>query len=75
MFFTISLCLVALFILWPRLNKFIKIMKIPGPLFPKGLKGNLPEYMEQPRQCGPQMASKYGPLYRWNITTKHRFVF
>ena len=64
MFFTVSLCFVALILLWPRIKNFYKIMKIPGPLLPQGLKGNLPEYMEQPRKCGPQMTSKYGPLYR-----------
>ena len=39
-------------------------MKVSGPLLPKGIKGNMPDFLANPRQFGPHMASNHGPLYR-----------
>ena len=65
----------ALILIWPKVKNILKIMKIPGPLLPKGLKGNLPDYMERPRQCGPKMSSSYGPIYRLiSFATKCSFL-
>ncbi len=63
---TLSLGLIlALLFLAKRFKNFCKLLKVPGPLFPKGIKGNLLELMANPRQVGPSLASKYGPLYRY----------
>ena len=62
---TVSLSLIALTIyLYNHIRNFLQILKIPGPLFPKGIKGNLPDFMARPREFGPLLTSKYGPLYR-----------
>jgi len=50
--------------LWPRILKFRKLLAVPGPLLPRGLKGNLVDYIAEPRKFGPKMAAKHGPLYR-----------
>jgi len=61
----IVLCTTACLIsVVPKLKTLLKLIKVPGPIFPRGLKGNIPEYMATPRQTGPKMTAKYGPLYR-----------
>ena len=43
----------------------LRLLKVPGPLFPSnGVKGNLLQFMANPRQAGPSFVAKYGPLYR-----------
>ena len=49
---------------WPRLRRFFWTLQVPGPLLPRGIKGNLVDFMAQPRTFGPSMVAKYGPLYR-----------
>ena len=41
------------------------LFNIPGPLFPNGMKGQLSDFMANPRQAGPSYALKYGSLYRY----------
>jgi len=62
---TVVLSLISLAILlWPRFKRLLKMMAVPGPLLPRSLKGNLEDYMNQPRTFGPSMMAKHGPLYR-----------
>ena len=49
---------------WPRLRRFFRTLQVPGPLLPRGIKGNLVDFMAHPRTFGPSMVAKYGPLYR-----------
>ena len=65
----ISLSLIIFtIVVYQHIKSFLQLLKIPGPKVPKGIKGNLPEFLAKPRECGPQMASKYGPLYRYKST-------
>ena len=48
-------------------------MRVPGPLLPPSLKGHLLDFMTKPKEFGPSMVAKYGPLYRFwtnNFTTQ-----
>ena len=56
--------IIACLIFGNRVKNFLRLLKVPGPFFPNGIKGNLPEFMAKPRQIGPSFAFKYGPLYR-----------
>ena len=48
----------------PVIRKKLNIFHIPGPIIPKGIKGNLLDMVANPRQFGHRLSSKYGPLYR-----------
>ena len=62
---TISLTLIVLAVyIYKYIRNFLQILKIPGPLVPKGIKGNLPDFVAKPREFGPNLANQYGPLYR-----------
>ena len=55
----------ALILLAKQIKSFCTLLKVPGPPFPSnGLKGNLLQFMANPRQAGPSFVAKYGPLYR-----------
>ena len=60
---SLSLILFTIFV-YRHIKSFLQLLKIPGPIIPQGIKGNLPEFMARPRECGPQLVSQYGPLYR-----------
>jgi len=60
----IVLCAALFIFVAPKIKKILTLLKVPGPIIPGGLKGNLPEYLATPRQTGPNMTAKYGPLYR-----------
>ena len=63
---TVSLSLVFLgIVLGPTLRRFFKRLAVPGPLFPKGIKGNLVDFVAAPREFGPRMVAEHGPLYRF----------
>ena len=63
---TASLSLVFFGIVFgPRLRRFLKRLAVPGPLLPKGIKGNLVDFMAAPRKFGPRMVAEHGPLYRF----------
>ena len=63
---TVSLGLVFLgIVLGPRLRRFFKGLAVPGPLLPKGIKGNLVDFVAAPREFGPRMVAEHGPLYRF----------
>ena len=62
---TLSLVLVLLTVmLLPCLKRLLMRMAVPGPLLPKGIKGNMPDYLAEPRKFGPSMVKQHGPLYR-----------
>ena len=62
--FALGLVLVLILIA-KQIKSFCMLLKVPGPLFPSnGLKGNLLQFMANPREAGPSFAAKYGPLYR-----------
>ena len=62
--FALGLVLVLILIA-KQIKSFCTLLKVPGPLFPSnGLKGNLLQFMANPRQAGPSFVAKYGPLYR-----------
>ena len=70
----IALALVLISILFAsRIKNFFMLLKVPGPVLPNGILGSLPEFFAAPRQAGPSMSSKYGPLYRI-YTTNLRIV-
>ena len=50
------------------------LLKVPGPVLPNGILGSLPEFFATPRQVGPSMSSKYGPLYRIYTTNLRTVV-
>ena len=55
----------VLILIAKQIKIFCTLLKVPGPLFPSnGLKGNLLQFMANPRQAGPSFVAKYGPLYR-----------
>ena len=61
----LSLCFVALLaLLGPHIKRFIQRLKVPGPLLPKGVKGNMADFMSSPGLFGSSMVTQYGPLYR-----------
>ena len=63
---TVSLSLVFLgIVIGPTLRRFFKRLAVPGPLFPKGIKGNLVDFVAAPREFGPLMVAEHGPLYRF----------
>ena len=61
---TVVLIILTLTISW--IKKLKELLKVPGPLLPKGIKGNLPDLMKAPRHFGQYMTSIYGNLYRYN---------
>ena len=63
---TFALGLISVLILVAKqIKSFCTLLKVPGPLFPSnGLKGNLLQFMANPRQAGPSFVAKYGSLYR-----------
>ena len=55
----------VLILIAKQIKSFHTLLKVPGPLFPSnGVKGNLLQFMANPRQAGPSFVAKYGPLYR-----------
>ena len=63
---TVSLSIVFLgIVLGSRLRRFFKRLAVPGPLLPKGIKGNLVDFVAAPREFGPRMVAEHGPLYRF----------
>ena len=61
----ITVVLLILTVVIFRKSKFKKLLKIPGPLLPKGMKGDLPDLMKNPRFFSQHMTSTYGNIYRF----------
>jgi cytochrome P450 len=62
---TVILALLLLAIVFgPRMKRFLRQLAVPGPLLPRGIKGNLVDFMDEPRKFGPRMVAQHGPLYR-----------
>ena len=61
----ITVVLLILTVVIFRKSKFKKLLKIPGPLLPKGMKGDLPDLMKNPRYFSQHMTSTYGNIYRF----------
>ena len=71
----IALALVLISILFAsKIKDYFILLKVPGPLLPNGVLGSLPEFFACPRLAGPDMSSKYGPLYRIYTTNMRTVV-
>ena len=63
---TVSLSIIFMGIVFgSSLKRFLKRLAVPGPLLPKGIQGNLVDFMAAPREFGPRMVAEHGPLYRF----------
>ena len=71
---TLSLITSILLLVLGQLLRRLKCrMRVPGPLLPPSLKGHLLDFITKPKEFGPSMVAKYGPIYRFwtnNFTTQ-----
>ena len=45
-------------------KKYWNLFHVPGFILPKGIKGNLPDLLANPRQFGPNLTARHGPVYK-----------
>ena len=63
----ITVVLLFLIITFPRIRKIWQLLKVPVPILPKGLKGDLPDLLQNPLLFGQNMTSIYGSIYRYVV--------
>ena len=61
----INLAFLVIFLMTMHIvKKYWNVLQVPGSSLPKGIRGNLPDLLANPRQFGPNMTAKHGPVYR-----------
>ena len=67
--FSLAITIVLLFLIitFPWIRKIGQLLKVPGPILPKGLKGDLPDLLQNPLLFGQNMTSIYGSIYKYVV--------